>query len=322
MSSPFGTTFAHNPIKGFTVARVHYSASPKKTPEWAAKTRATYQTPTLWEQDQEIKFDAFSGQLVYPEFIKEFTVVEPQPIPDDVTFYMGIDPHPRTPHACLWMYVDRWDNHTYIRDFWPSRSYGVRGPVPEDDQLYQIPQYAETIKWMEGESPDMFAPNGYTDNHGRRQEQYRRIGDYSAKGWASNRELGKDEAVTFWETYRNEGIYLEEAKKEFHAGRDIVGSRLVPRTYMSPEGEKKQSQILIFNTCKELVLELECARYPQLTPGQIDKRDPIETPMSKRDHITDLLRYLENSDLVWVNPIKKPEREMGTPYPDIPGFQV
>ncbi|HVN78616.1 MAG TPA: hypothetical protein VMW38_06430, partial [Terriglobia bacterium] len=75
--------------------------------------------------------------------------------------------------------------------------------------------------------------------------------------------------------------------------------------------------------CRELILELETARYPTLTPSQVDKRDPIETPMSKRDHLVDLLRYLCIEDLYWIDPYKKPKQEEGgVPYPDIPGFRV
>ncbi|HVN80131.1 MAG TPA: hypothetical protein VMW38_14130, partial [Terriglobia bacterium] len=232
MMAPFGTSLARDPATNITVARIHYSADPEKDIEWAQRMKKTYQSPSLWDQDQEIKFDAFAGQLVFPEFQKEYTVIEPYPIPPDVTFYMGIDPHPRVPHAFLWVMVDRFETITCIRDFWPSRSYGIRGPIPEDDEHYTIPEYAKTCLWMEGEIPDLAAPNGYTNNAGRKQVQNRRIGDPAAKGWHSNREMGKDEAETFWDSYRNENIYLEEAKKDFQAGRDRVGELLKPQVYM------------------------------------------------------------------------------------------
>lgn len=322
MTTPFGTSLARDTTKNITVARIHYSADPDKDLDWAQRTKSTYQSPSLWDQDQEIKFDAFAGQLVFSEFQKEYTVIKPFPIPLDVTHYMGIDPHPRVPHACLWMYVNKIGDFVFYREFWPSRMYGKRGNIPEDDETFLIPEYAKTILWMEGEEPNLFAPNGYTDNQGRRQEIYSRVGDPAAKGWKSNRELGREEAVTFWDTYRESGIYLVEAKKDFQASRDLVGSKLKPKKYLGPDGETTQSEILIFDTCQELILQLQTNRYPTLTPGQTSTRDPIEKPIEQRRHMTDLMRYIVSSDPAWIDRKKRPKDRGDTPYSEIPGFRV
>jgi hypothetical protein len=309
-------------IGGVEINWLHYSADPQKNKTWVQVQQPTYSDSSAWRQEQEIDFSARAGHLVFPEFKREFTVIDPYPIPLDVTWWMAIDPHPRTPHAFLWMFVDRWDNHVYARDYWPSKAYSRSGNVPEDDDLYQIDDYVTTLEFLEGPIPNLFAPNGYTDNAGVQNKIYRRIMDPAGKAWASERHKGKDEdAETFWDTYRKLGISCDNAKKDFNAGRDKVAMRLRPRTYVGPSGRSEQSQILIFNTCKELIFQIMNCRYPNLTPSQAEHRDPIETPISKRDHMVDLMRYLEMEDPFWVDPTPK-KRLTYAPYDEIPGFQT
>jgi len=324
MEVPHGCTWKRDPKTGIEVLKIHYSADPNKGSAWVAQTKQTYKSEALWMQEQEIKADAFSGQLLFPEFQRQYTAIKPHPIPTDVTFYMGIDPHPRRPHAFLWMYVDRYDNHVYIRDWWPSRVYGVRGKVPEDDEMYHIDQYAETLLWFEGPEPDVAGPNGFTDNQRRRQVQFRRIMDTAGKAFATNRELGKDSPETFWDTYAKCKISCDPSKKDFQAGRDAVGTKLRPRKYQGPDGVvREQSQILIFNTCKELILELETCRYPMLKPGQSETQDPTGRPLPVRKCLTDIMRYLEMEDLYWIDPRKRDYDDGFAPYPDeIPGFRI
>lgn len=308
-----------------SVFRIKYSADPKKDEDWVKKMRPTYSSDQAWRQEQEVDFTAYAGQLVFPEFKREYTVVEPREIPPDVTWWMGIDPHPRTPHAFLWMFVDRWGNHVYAREYWPSKAYGKRGNIPEDDDLYQIDEYVDAINYLEGSTPNLFAANGFTDNRGREQKVFRRIMDPAGKAWAVSREMGKDSEETFWDAYRKLGIHCDPARKDFQAGRDKVGTRLRPVKYAAPAGTRYQSQILIFNTCKELIFEIENNRYPLLTPSQATRKDPVETPLQKRCHFADLLRYLEIEDPYWIDPQKATheERRQGyAPYSDVPGFIV
>jgi len=323
MEVPKGCALKRDPKTGIEVLRVHYSANPEKGVDWVAKTKPTYKSESLWMQEQEIKGDAFSGQSLFPEFRREFTVIPPHPIPQDVVFVMGIDPHPRRPHAFLWMYVDRYDNHVIYRDYLPSRIYGHRGKTPDDDEIYSIKEYAQTILWLEGPEIDLAAPNGYTDNQKCRQSQQRRIMDTAGKAFSTTVELGKPGAETFWDTYAKYGISCEAAKKDFQAGRDAVGSKLVPRKYQNPDGSiVERSQILIFETCKELILELENCRYPMLTPHQAETQDPSGTPLPVRKHCVDILRYLECEDLYWIDPRKRDFVDEVAPYPDIPSFRL
>lgn len=308
---------------GIEVDRLHYSADPEKNRAWVEVTQPSYSDNSAWRQEQEIDFAARAGQLVFPEFRRELTIIEPYPIPPDVTWWMGIDPHPRTPHAFLWMFVDRWGNHVYARDYWPSKVYGRSGNVPEDDDLFQIDDYVKTVEFLEGPEPNLFAPNGFTDNAGVGQRVYRRIMDPAGKAWATERHRGQDQdAETFWDSYHKLGINCDNAKKDFNAGRDKVGQRMRPRVYAGPSGVEEQSQILIFNTCRELIFQIQNCRYPNLSPLQATRRDPIETPLSKRDHFCDLMRYIEIEDPFWVDPVPKRPRPGFAPYDEIPGFVV
>lgn len=60
------------------------------------------------------KFMHLSG-LVYKEFHYQKHVVKPFDIPDDWPVYIAIDPHPRTPHAVMFMAVDS-NGTKYIYD--------------------------------------------------------------------------------------------------------------------------------------------------------------------------------------------------------------
>jgi hypothetical protein len=81
---------------------------------------------------------------------------------------------------------------------------------------------------------------------------------------------------------------------------------LKPRKYQGADGQiREQSQILIFDTCRELILELETNRYPMLKPGQSETQDTTGRPSPVRKCMTDLLRYLEMEDLDWIDPTRE-----------------
>ena len=322
MEIPYGCRGYRNQA-GVAIAEIYWYADPAKaSPEWEEKKKREYGSEQLFKQEQGIDFRAFAGQLVFPEFRRQFTVIEPYPIPSGVTWYMGIDPHPRVPHAFLWMYVDRYGNHIYCREYWPSKIYGRRGNTPEDDDLFQIDDYVRTIELLESAVPNVSAANGFTDNGGREQRVFRRIMDPAGKAWEAQRSAGKaDTTETFWDRYARLGIVCDEAKKDFQAGRDAVGTRLRPRKYFAPDGEREESQILIFNTCIELIYQLETNRYPPLLPSQVGKKDPSDTPLEARKHMTDLLRYIEIAEPMWVDADYRPKREKPI-YEEIPGFSA
>jgi hypothetical protein len=293
---PPGCVDYRNDIGG-RVLRIHYTADPFKNKAWAAEERSKYSTKEAWAQEQEIDNQAYSGARVFPNFDVDVNWCEPFPIPHDWTRYMGIDPHGRRPHAFLWMAVSPDDDHWYYREYWPSNVYGVKGRLPEDDDIYTIDSYVQILDFLEGPEPNVFSVGGYADNQGKKEEFYERVMDPHAKGIFTERHKGRDEPETFWHRYENLGIHCKEAKRDFRAGRDKVNDRLLPKKYDNGDGTVSWRPIIhVFNTLIELRLELRENRYARLTPTQAEKRDPHADPMEKRKHMTDLVRYLEIED--------------------------
>jgi hypothetical protein len=291
---------------GITVARLHYSADPSKDLAWAeeqrARSEAQFHSGLWFKQEMEIDFAAALGAPLFPEFNRDYTVCKPFKIPSQWTRWHGIDPHPRVPHAMLWLAVSPSDDHVYYRDYWPSKIYGIRGDVPEDDHLFHIDDYAKTIRMLESSKVDVFGANGFADNGGRDEKIFRRIMDPAGKAFPVSVMDGKPEPTSMWDRYRDEGIYCDEAKKDFEATREIVGKRLRGRKILDANGERMQSQIVVFSTCEELILELETNRFPRLSPAQMERKDPGGDPLPKRKHMTDLIRYIEAEDPYYVQP--------------------
>lgn len=278
---------------GITIARLHYLADPAKRGLWAETAKARCPSDTWWRQEMEIDFGAALGALLVPEFNRNFTVCKPFPLNSkDHTKYMCIDPHPRVAHAMLWLAADRWGSIIVYRDYWASKMYGKPGNIPEDDDMYHIDDYVNTIKFLESSQVNCFGPNGYADNGGQDERIYLRVMDPAGKAFATRITDGKREPETMWGRYRDEGIVCVEAKKDFLANRDRVGRGLRPRTIIDGDGEHKQSEIIIFDTCQELILELESARFPKLSPSQAERIDPKEQALRKRKHMLDCLFYL------------------------------
>ena len=133
---------------GITIFRLHYSADPDKTAEWAAKQKAAMTNEADYEQEYEINFSAKLGTLIY-QLHDEATLENSFPIPKEWTRYFALDPHPVVPHAGLWLAMDKWGDAWAYRELWPSKIYGQRGNVPEDDNRFSIKQYVETVQWLE-----------------------------------------------------------------------------------------------------------------------------------------------------------------------------
>lgn len=90
---------------GIRIMRLHYSADPEKTAEWAAAQKAGMTDPARYRQEYEIDFSATLGQLVYI-LHDEATLCNSRPLHPNATKYFSLDPHPRAPHAFLWCAVE------------------------------------------------------------------------------------------------------------------------------------------------------------------------------------------------------------------------
>ena len=284
-------------VHGITVFRLHYSADPDKDAAWAAKQKASMTNPADYEQEYEINFSAKLGTLIY-QLHEEATLENSFPIPKDWTHYFALDPHPVVPHAALWLAVDKWGDFWAYRELWPSRIYGQRGNVPEDDNRYGIKHYVETIQWLESrENPE---------NAGFDEEIHTRVIDYAARAMGQGFFDERPE-YNFQKRYEDlSGWSFKDCIKDNQAGPEKVNEWLKPRDVEQADGTfKPKSRLHIFqDRCPELIHELKTNRFQQLTPILAERQDPTGKAMSKRNHLTDCLKYLAMAEIEYVKKAK------------------
>src|SRR5437899_376455 len=278
---------------GIRIFRLHYSADPDKTPEWDAKQKAAMTNPADYEQEYEINFSAKLATLIY-HIHDEATLQNNFPIRSDWTRYFALDPHPVVPHAALWVAVDKWGDLWSYRELWPSRVYGQRGNIPEDDNRFSIKQYVETVQWLES--------NDNPENEGKAEDIYFRVIDYAARAMGQGFFDEKPE-YNFQKRFEELGNWtFQDCIKDNQAGPEKVNEWLKPRDVEQKDGTfKPKSRLHIFqDRCPELVYELKNNRYQQQTPLMMERQDPTGKAMAKRNHLTDCLKYLAMAEICYV----------------------
>jgi len=279
---------------GIRILRLHYSADEAKTKEWAARQKATMTNAADYEQEYEINFSAKLGTLVY-QLDEAATLETSFAIPRSWTRYFALDPHPVVPHAGLWLAVDKWGDAWAYRELWPSKIYGQRGNIPEDDNRYSIKQYVETVCWLESrENPE---------NEAQAEEIYKRVIDYAARAMGQGFFDDKPE-YNFQKRFEELGNWtFEDCIKDTNAGIEAVNQLLKPRDVEQADGYfRPKSKLHIFqDRCPELIHELKTNRFQELTPLMAERADPTGKPMAKRNHLTDCLKYLAMAGLEYVS---------------------
>jgi len=298
---------------GAIVVEVLYKADPHKAlgpeefiPEqnmmmspWLLSEYRGMQDKALFRQEYLIDFEATQGARVF-YMEDEATLVRSKdvgPIPHEWTRWYGLDPHPRVPHAHLWCAVDPYGDRWYYREFWPSKMYGKRGAVPEDDTRMKIKEHATIVHYLES------ADN--PENCGKQERVYRRVIDYAARAFGQG-TVDDEPQLNFQERYEKVSLEIGrehgdnwrmtfvDCVKDHAAGIELVNDGLKPLWAEGPKGEIRRSRIHILeDKCPELVLQIKTNRYPQLSPVQAAVRDPLSEPLQLRRHMTDNLRYIE-----------------------------
>lgn len=303
------------------VLQLHYTADEeKRDPKWAAlrkpksmltaEERAYGDDPKIsryidratWEMEQEIIFSARDGQRLF-NLDDAATLEKSFPIPKTWTRYFGLDPHPRVPHAMLWIAVDPNGEAYCYRELWPSKAYGKKGNSPEDDNSFKIPFYVETIKWLESkENPE---------NDGADEEIHRRVIDYEARAFGVG--TADDPTMSHYQKRyedagRQVGLYLHfrDSKKDRTAGIELVNDWLRPRPILDADGkEVLKSRLHIFkDRCPELIHELKTNTWAVTTAHEAATQDPKAKELNKRNHLSDLVRYLCMDGLKYVPPYR------------------
>ncbi len=296
--------------KNYFVARLHYSADPTMTEERIEQIRQDQPSEAHFQKEFEIKPYALQGQLVYPTFNRKLHVVpDKQVVYEDYpvcktkrrgTCYMAIDPHPRTPHAGLWIMIDRWDDWWIYRDMWPSDSY-AKTTDPNDnsaDEPRLVWEYAELIaslegnhiEWSHGETQKEFGRYHQNTTGERICERYM---DQAGKGFYIGHSAKTTEAKSMWNAYYDYGIECSNPYKVHRPGENAIRELLQERKH-SLLG--KWPRLHIAASCRELILEFERYRYKKARRNDPEK-ELIQEPIESRSHMLDCLRYLATADL-------------------------
>mgnify|MGYP001164587428 CR=1 FL=1 len=286
---------------GIAVVRLHYSANPEITPEWLEKECAKYTTQSYWNLELEIEYDALGGQRVYPDFDPAIHVIPDDQIPKELTRYQAIDPHPRTPHAALWVGIDQWSDWYVYRDLWPSVVYGEPRQVREDEQDndFTTHEYAETmallegteIVWHDAETDEEWGE--YRKKTGGETILYRFM-DQAGKAFRASGEGQKEESYA--SRYDRFGIQFLDPYKSVQAGEDAIHQLLKPRRH---EIRGVWPRIHFGASCREMIVELMKYRY-KIQRGRTDEKELRQEGVEARCHLIDCLRYLAVSSIMYV----------------------
>ena len=288
---------------GAAVISLHYSADPTMDLAKLEKLRAKSTSQAIWDMEMEGNATAMEGQLVYPEFDVKIHV-----LPHDTVMwedkergirrkfcrYMSIDPHPRTPHAMLWVGIDKWEDWWIYREMWESPNYGEYRNLTDSDVTKQFSsrEYAEAIAFLEWNTLEF--RNEHTANEyasyrpqagGERILQ--RFMDQAGKGF---NEQGTNDVYA--KRYRQYGITCSDPKKEHKIGEDAIRDLLRPRHH---ELLGLWPRLHVSDRCVEIILEFQEYRYAQTQPWRVDVKELNQRGVEARCHQLDNMRYLATS---------------------------
>lgn len=286
---------------GKAVLRLHYAADPALTPERVAKMRASYSNDAMWRKEMEIEYGALGGSLIYPEFSYEKHVVPDSLVPKSGCRYMALDPHPRTPHAALWLLIDEWSDWWIYREMWPSIVYGDPRRLSDQDEenSYPIKFYADAIAALEGNRIEW--RNAETDREfgiyrmePHAERMIFRLMDQAGKGFKAS---GENEVLETYATrYARFGLHFRDPRKAHASGEDAVRDLLKER---KDDRRGLWPRLHIAESCVELILEFGQYKY-KVTKRENDERDLKQQATEARCHALDCLRYLANSNAQYI----------------------
>jgi hypothetical protein len=257
---------------GFHVLRLHYTADPDKNPDtlagkkWFDEARRGM-SDARFRQEYEIDYGAMGGQLVFPEFEETLHVVD-HSLPFDPgvwTVWLACDPHPRTPHAFVWLGVSRDGEMKVGWSHWPH----------DTETRLTVKDYAQTLNSVHSSSLGL--------------KPYKKLMDVAAKG------MNASEERSYFDAYRDAGLAFIAAKRNRDfTGYELINEALRPTSYMIGGKEIKRPRLTIMRGCgdnDELVYQLKSLRYREWK-GTVTDKDAPEEPQDKRRHLIDCVSYI------------------------------
>lgn len=283
--------------QGHAVVWLHAVADPVcRSTDWYESQRKRFSSQALFDQEVNINYDALSGSLVYPEFDPKVHVVPDSAVPGEGCLFMAIDPHPRTPHAFLWVLIDGFSDWWIYRELWPSKVSGIPKTLKDEDEenIFTVRDYCETIARMEGNDIEWY--HAETD---REYGVYRERGgeriifrfmDQAGKAFLASGEAQAKETLAA--RYRRFGIMCSDPRKDIQAGQDAIHELLKPR--WDSRTESYVPRLRIAASCEETILEFTKLRFRK-SPRDLQQRELTQDPVAARSHLIDLVRYLATS---------------------------
>lgn len=302
-----GLTFGRTD-KGWAVVHMHYSADPERDAKWAVAEREKYTSDADFRKEQEIDPYAKDGSLVYPEFDQTIHVIKHSKIPLRMCRFMAIDPHPRTPHAMLWVGIDKWGDWYFYREMWPSVVYAKPKTLKDTDveNRWKIRDYVETatkfegneIIWKNSETPDEY---GLYKQNKAGEVMLSRYMDQAGKGFQVSGDA--TESDSYWKRYADFGFICLPPVKSHKTGEDYIREGLRNRAH---DRFGNWPKFHVSDQCPELILELLRYRYKNTRRFTPDKELPQEG-VESRCHLIDLTRYLASAPLYYTERLESPE---------------
>ena len=268
--------------------------------------RRRFTSEALYEREIGRKAYALSGASVFPEFDPGIHVIPHERIPAHGCCFMALDPHPRTPHAALWVLIDAWHDWYVYRELWPSKIYGRGGRISDDDRdnQYTTREYVETIaellegneiEWHNPETSDEYGIYRRWFNPETKVEGERiidRFMDQAGKGFVVS-EVGNE---TYSTRYQKYGLSFSDPRKDHAAGEDAIRQLLKPR---HNDVRGIWPQLHVSDRCVEFCLEIRQHRYEVMKQVRAEKE--LRQDRSKfRCHLVDCLRYIATGNVSYI----------------------
>lgn len=214
----------------------------------------------LSEEEKEARlhgrFLHLSG-LIYKEFNPNVHICERPRIKESWTRYFAIDPHERTPTACLWLAVDPHENHYIYDELWLD---GM-----------DLEHMAHAIHAQEG---NIVPRIRLIDPHMDKENEL--VGGFNVR-----KELMKH------------GIYCERGNSDPLLGKSRIKHALKPQ--YSAVYKTEVPRLRVARNCTHTIYEFEHYIWDEYRHRK-DEFDPKATPKKKNDHFMDCLRYIYNYD--------------------------
>jgi len=219
---------------------------------------------TLTEEEKEArihgKFRHLSG-LVFKEFDPEIHIGRFPKGKSSWSYYFAIDPHPRTPTACVWLAVD------------------------EKDQLYVINE-----AWFAEMTAKEIADGIHAEEVGLGIEHMQIIRFIDPAMDKSNELMGGFNTKLELSKY---GIACTRANNDFDYGITKIREALRP-TYL-PLLNASVPRMQVSSECRHLIYEFQHYIWDDYTMRPED-HDAKQKVKKKNDHFIDCLRYILNAN--------------------------